>query len=75
MVIKCPRCEKDLMNTDRQGITVDFCPSCKGIWLDREELDEIIKRTRHIYGEPETENNQIQEQDEFIADLFGLDEE
>ena len=75
MVIKCPRCEKDLMNTDRQGIAVDFCPSCKGIWLDREELNEIIKRTRNIYGESETGDSPIQDQDEFIADLFGLDEE
>jgi Zn-finger nucleic acid-binding protein len=51
MTIKCPRCDKNLMNVDRQGIAVDYCPKCKGVWLDKEELDEIIKRTSGIFSE------------------------
>jgi len=39
------------MNVDRQGIAVDYCPKCKGVWLDKEELDEIIKRTSGIFSE------------------------
>jgi Zn-finger nucleic acid-binding protein len=30
--------------TDRQGVEIDFCPQCRGIWLDRGELDKIIER-------------------------------
>ena len=42
--MKCPRCLVDLMVSDRQGIEIDFCAQCRGIWLDRGELDKIIER-------------------------------
>jgi uncharacterized protein len=34
----------NLSMTDRQGIEIDYCPSCRGIWLDRGELDRLIER-------------------------------
>lgn len=43
--MKCPICTIDLMMADRQGIEVDYCPQCRGVWLDRGELDKIIERT------------------------------
>lgn len=44
--MKCPVCkEADLLMSDRQGIEIDYCPNCRGIWLDRGELDKIIERT------------------------------
>ncbi|MDV6316696.1 zf-TFIIB domain-containing protein [Idiomarina sp. HP20-50] len=44
--MKCPVCpEENLMMTDRQGIEIDYCPKCRGIWLDRGELDKLIERT------------------------------
>jgi Zn-finger nucleic acid-binding protein len=33
------------MMTDRQGVEVDYCPQCRGVWLDRGELDKIIERS------------------------------
>lgn len=42
--MKCPVCAVDLYMTDRQGVEVDFCPQCRGVWLDRGELDKIIER-------------------------------
>jgi Zn-finger nucleic acid-binding protein len=43
--MKCPICpETDLVMTDRQGVEIDYCPKCRGIWLDRGELDKIIER-------------------------------
>lgn len=43
--MKCPVClEVGLVMTDRQGIEVDYCPQCRGVWLDRGELDKIIDR-------------------------------
>ena len=43
--MKCPTC-KDVSLTiaERQGIEIDFCPECRGIWLDRGELDKLIER-------------------------------
>jgi uncharacterized protein len=40
----CPVCRTDLMMTDRQGVEIDYCPRCRGVWLDRGELDKIIER-------------------------------
>jgi uncharacterized protein len=43
--MKCPKCDITLNITDRQGIEIDYCPQCRGIWLDRGELDKIIERS------------------------------
>ncbi len=41
----CPVCNVDLLISDKQGIEIDYCPKCRGIWLDRGELDKIIERS------------------------------
>ncbi|MFP5213944.1 MAG: zf-TFIIB domain-containing protein [Acidobacteriota bacterium] len=41
----CPMCKVDLLIADRQGIEIDYCPKCRGIWLDRGELDKLIERS------------------------------
>ncbi len=44
--MKCPVCrEPDLTMAERQGIEIDYCPQCRGVWLDRGELDKIIDRS------------------------------
>lgn len=44
--MKCPVClQPDLVMTERQGIEIDYCPQCRGVWLDRGELDKIIDRS------------------------------
>ncbi|WP_166254876.1 zf-TFIIB domain-containing protein [Marinobacter salicampi] len=44
--MKCPICiDEHLVMADRQGIEIDYCPKCRGVWLDRGELDKIIERT------------------------------
>ena len=40
----CPHCRCDLVMSERQGIEIDYCPKCRGIWLDRGELDRIIEK-------------------------------
>lgn len=40
----CPRCGVGLAMSERQGIEIDYCPQCRGVWLDRGELDKIIER-------------------------------
>lgn len=43
--MKCPVDNQTLSIADRQGIEIDYCPECRGIWLDRGELDKIIERS------------------------------
>ncbi|HLH25958.1 MAG TPA: zf-TFIIB domain-containing protein [Chloroflexota bacterium] len=40
----CPACQTTLQMTERQGVEIDYCPTCRGVWLDRGELDKIIDR-------------------------------
>ncbi|MCE2790568.1 MAG: zf-TFIIB domain-containing protein [Saprospiraceae bacterium] len=44
--MQCPVCNVNLLMTDRNGIEIDYCPQCRGIWLDRGELDKIIERNQ-----------------------------
>ena len=43
--MKCPVCGVALVMTERQNIEIDYCPGCRGVWLDRGELDKIIERS------------------------------
>jgi hypothetical protein len=42
---------------DRQGIEIDYCPECRGVWLDRGELDKIIERTMSEQAPSRQDNN------------------
>jgi len=43
--MKCPSCEELLVMTERQGVEIDYCPKCRGVWLDKGELDKIIEKS------------------------------
>ncbi|AMO96446.1 hypothetical protein CFter6_3826 [Collimonas fungivorans] len=44
----CPVCkDKELVMSERQSIEIDYCPGCRGVWLDRGELDKIIQQSTH----------------------------
>ncbi len=43
--MKCPSCDELLVMSDRLGVEIDYCPKCRGVWLDRGELDKIIERS------------------------------
>jgi len=42
--MQCPVCTIDLKVADRHTVEIDYCPQCRGVWLDRGELDKIIAR-------------------------------
>jgi uncharacterized protein len=50
----CPVCKIALSLSDRQGIEIDYCPQCRGVWLDRGELDKIIERDAAASPPPPT---------------------
>ena len=44
--MKCPVCTTvNLIMSERQGVEIDYCPECRGVWLDRGELDKVIERS------------------------------
>ena len=42
--MKCPVDQAELVMSERQGVEIDYCPQCRGVWLDRGELDKILDR-------------------------------
>ncbi len=51
--MKCPIDGTALVIADRQGVEIDYCPTCRGVWLDRGELDKIIDRSSTYSAQPE----------------------
>lgn len=41
--MKCPNCNETLLMTHRNNIEIDYCPSCRGVWLDKGELDKLLE--------------------------------
>lgn len=50
--MKCPIDSSNLVMTDRNGVEIDYCPECRGVWLDRGELDKIIDRASDMAAPP-----------------------
>ncbi|VTR76400.1 zf-TFIIB domain-containing protein [Cellulomonas hominis] len=46
--MRCPTDGAELVMAERQGVEIDYCPSCRGIWLDRGELDKILDRAASL---------------------------
>ncbi len=57
--MKCPVDNATLSMMDKQGVEIDYCPECRGVWLDRGELDKIIDANGRSF---ENGNNTIQQQ-------------
>ena len=57
--MKCPVCTTTtLVMTERSGVEIDYCPDCRGVWLDRGELDKIIERATPTAGPTPTSGPQ-----------------
>lgn len=44
--MQCPVDNTTLVMSERQGIEIDYCPTCRGVWLDRGEIDKIVERSQ-----------------------------
>lgn len=86
--MKCPNnCNVNLVMSDRNGVEIDYCPECRGVWLDRGELDKIIERSTnvqnthsHSQGHRDKYSNSNErgydpkkkKKDSFLGDLFDF---
>lgn len=77
--MQCPLCDVELKLMERQGIEIDYCPQCRGVWLDRGELDKLIERSgpaaspypRHTqHGE---DRHHQEKRESFLGRLFDFD--
>ncbi|HTE60944.1 MAG TPA: zf-TFIIB domain-containing protein [Solirubrobacteraceae bacterium] len=60
--MQCPSCSGPLVEFDRSGVRVDACRQCRGVWLDRGELDRIVERERSVVaGVDEDEQDFVRE--------------
>lgn len=52
--MKCPVCkDASLLMTERMGVAIDYCPQCRGIWLDRGELDKLLGKAEQAAAAPD----------------------
>lgn len=59
----CPTCQNvALVMSERQGVEIDYCPNCRGVWLDRGELDKIIDRSTAQAPQPALSGDILQSQ-------------
>jgi Zn-finger nucleic acid-binding protein len=64
----CPSCGGQLVQLERSGVRIDACRQCRGVWLDRGELDQILERERGVVAG-------VQEDDEeFFREMTGSGE-
>lgn len=84
--MKCPNDDTTLVMTDRNGVEIDYCPNCRGVWLDRGELDKIIERSSQPEQQSQTRQSPDQgyprsgdrnyqkprKKDSFLGDLFDF---
>lgn len=57
--MNCPVCNVALQMTDRQGVEIDYCQKCRGVWLDRGELDKILERSRGTFEASEAPRDRL----------------
>lgn len=84
--MKCPVCNVNLVMTERNNVEIDYCPECRGVWLDRGELDKIIERSvgvqtqqpampqQNYRSEPYHEQRPYKKKrkESFLSDLFDF---
>ncbi len=84
--MKCPVCREIILTmSERSGVEIDFCPQCRGVWLDRGELDKIIEKVHEStkpavqpspsFGQPTSDYNQhphykYKRKKSFLEELF-----
>ena len=71
--MQCPTCtDTALVMSERQGVEIDYCPQCRGVWLDRGELDKLIERSAAMTPAPAAKATvQSQSQPQFAASDYG----
>lgn len=77
--MKCPNCNETLLMTQRNNVEIDYCPKCRGIWLDKGELDKLLeqdnKRSSDEYRRYDDDHHKQHPRKKkgFLGDFFDFD--
>ena len=63
--MKCPNCNETLLMTERNSVEIDYCPSCRGVWLDKGELDKMLDMVEQKYSQSGSSPAAPQQQDPY----------
>lgn len=68
--MKCPVCKDvTLLMSEKNGVEIDYCPQCRGIWLDRGELDKIIEKAN--YNNHDSKNHK-KKKSSILSDIIEM---
>jgi Zn-finger nucleic acid-binding protein len=67
----CPRCSSELRPNRREGVEIDVCPQCNGIWLDRGELERLAGAENRYYGDDDDSGDDSGDDSDDDGGLFG----
>lgn len=74
--MQCPIDGETLVMAERQGVEIDYCPKCRGVWLDRGELDKIVERSAPAPQEAPsprgTPMGKPKKRESFLSELFDF---
>lgn len=76
--MNCPHCHESLVMIDKQGVEIDYCPTCRGVWLDKGELDKLMEKSRkekkreQDVEETNSERGGKQDVDSFLNEFFNF---
>ena len=75
-MLNCPKCSVPLTIAQRQRVEIDFCPDCRGVWLDRGELDKILDRANSTEarqdGRGYDARNPRKKRESWLGELFDF---
>ncbi|MDF1727863.1 MAG: zf-TFIIB domain-containing protein [Sulfitobacter sp.] len=76
--MQCPIDGETLVISERSGVEIDYCPKCRGVWLDRGELDKILERSGEPasipqqYGTERRSGDHKKKRSSFLGELFDF---
>lgn len=78
--MKCPVCKNvTLLMSEKQGVEIDYCPECRGIWLDRGELEKLTQKEESIIRNIEErdskeyeKNPRKRKKESFLGEIFDM---
>ena len=72
--MQCPIDNETLVMTERNGVEIDYCPKCRGVWLDRGELDKIVERAGSGGGQAAPRQADARQADTYYDDRRHKDD-
>lgn len=74
-IMKCPVCKDvTLLMSEKKGVEIDYCPECRGIWLDRGELEKILNQDEKVIEKEPTnkKGNKKEKKESFLMEIFEM---